>query len=288
MVHIAPVTPLRTPQVPGVDDALRVLAGRTFAVLTGAGISTDSGIPDYRGEGAPKNHPMSLNEFLSSEERRKRYWMGSHLGWHAFHAAQPNLGHIAIAQMERDGIANGVITQNVDGLHHEAGSLRVVDLHGRLDKVRCLQCGQSFARGAIAAQMERDNPGFAEQVSPNQVMPDGDVTVSSDIDFTIPQCDVCAGILKPEVVFFGEFVPTSVFHMAAQMVDRAEALVVAGSSLVVNTGMRLVAQAQKRKKPVIVINRGPTKADQLATVRIEAGTSEALVAMSEAVRVSVA
>jgi NAD-dependent SIR2 family protein deacetylase len=288
MVHIAPVTPLRAPQVPGVDDALRVLSGRTFAVLTGAGISTDSGIPDYRGEGAPKNHPMSLNEFLSSEERRKRYWMGSHLGWQAFHAAQPNLGHMAVAQMERDGIANGVITQNVDGLHHEAGSLRVVDLHGRLDKVRCLQCGQSFARGAIAAKIERDNPAFSEIVNPSQVMPDGDVKVSSDIDFTIPQCDLCSGMLKPEVVFFGEFVPTSVFQMAAQMVDRAEALVVAGSSLVVNTGMRLVAQAQKRKKPVIVINRGPTKADQLATVRIEAGTSEALVAMSEAVRVSVA
>jgi len=288
VVHIAPVTPLHAPHVPGVDDALRVLSGRSFAVLTGAGISTDSGIPDYRGEGAPKNHPMSLNEFLNSEERRKRYWMGSHLGWLTFHAARPNPGHHAIAQLEREGAATGVITQNVDGLHHEAGSRQIVDLHGRLDKVRCLDCGQSFARGAIARQIENDNPGFSERFDDSQVMPDGDVKISTDTEFTVPVCGLCEGMLKPEVVFFGEFVPTSVFQMAQKMVERSDALVVAGSSLVVNTGMRLVAQAQKRRKPVVVINRGPTKADQLATVRIEAGTSEALVAISEAVRVSVA
>ena len=288
MAHIAPVTPLHAPRVPGVDDALRVLSGRSFAVLTGAGISTDSGIPDYRGEGAPKNHPMSLNEFLNSEERRKRYWMGSHLGWLTFHAAKPNPGHLAIAQLEREGAASGVITQNVDGLHHEAGSRQIVDLHGRLDKVRCLDCGQSFARGAIARQIDDDNPGFSQRFDASQVMPDGDVKISTDTDFVVPVCDLCQGMLKPEVVFFGEFVPTSVFQMAQKMVERSDALVVAGSSLVVNTGMRLVAQAQKRRKPVVVINRGPTKADQLATVRIEAGTSEALVAISEAVRVSVA
>ena len=288
MAHIAPVTPLHAPRVPGVDDALRVLSGRSFAVLTGAGISTDSGIPDYRGEGAPKNHPMSLNEFLNSEERRKRYWMGSHLGWLTFHAAKPNPGHLAIAQLEREGAASGVITQNVDGLHHEAGSRQIVDLHGRLDKVRCLDCGQSFARGAIARQIDDDNPEFSQRFDASQVMPDGDVKISTDTDFVVPVCDLCQGMLKPEVVFFGEFVPTSVFQMAQKMVERSDALVVAGSSLVVNTGMRLVAQAQKRRKPVVVINRGPTKADQLATVRIEAGTSEALVAISEAVRVSVA
>ena len=288
MAHIAPVTPLHAPRVPGVDDALRVLSGRSFAVLTGAGISTDSGIPDYRGEGAPKNHPMSLNEFLNSEERRKRYWMGSHLGWLTFHAAKPNPGHLAIAQLEREGAASGVITQNVDGLHHEAGSRQIVDLHGRLDKVRCLDCGQSFARGAIARQIDDDNPGFSQRFDASQVMPDGDVKISTDTDFVVPVCDLCQGMLKPEVVFFGEFVPTSVFQMAQKMVERSDALVVAGSSLVVNTGMRLVAQAQKRRKPVVVINRGPTKADQLATVRIEAGTSEALVAISEAVRLSVA
>jgi len=288
VVHIAPVTQLHRSVLPEIDEALRVLSGRSFAVLTGAGISTDSGIPDYRGEGAPKNHPMSLNEFLNSSERRKRYWMGSHLGWRTFQAARPNPGHLAIAQLEREGSATGVITQNVDGLHHEAGSRQIVDLHGRLDKVRCLECGQSFSRRSVADQIDRLNPEFSQRFDSAQVMPDGDVTVQTDEDFRVPECDLCGGMLKPEVVFFGEFVPSSVFQMAASMLERSDALVVAGSSLVVNTGMRLVAQAQKRRKPVVVINRGPTKADQLATVRIEAGTSEALVAISEAVRVSVA
>ena len=288
MVHIAPVTQLHRSVLPEIDEALRVLSGRSFAVLTGAGISTDSGIPDYRGEGAPKNHPMSLNEFLNSSERRKRYWMGSHLGWRTFQAARPNPGHLAIAQLEREGSATGVITQNVDGLHHEAGSRQIVDLHGRLDKVRCLECGQSFSRRSVADQIDRLNPEFSQRFDSAEVMPDGDVTVQTDEDFRVPECDLCGGMLKPEVVFFGEFVPSSVFQMAASMLERSDALVVAGSSLVVNTGMRLVAQAQKRRKPVVVINRGPTKADQLATVRIEAGTSEALVAISEAVRVSVA
>lgn len=285
---LAPVTPLHPPVVPGVDEALNVLSGRTVAILTGAGISTDSGIPDYRGEGAPKNHPMSLNEFLNSAERRRRYWMGSHLGWRTFHKAVPNAGHKAVAQLEKDGVAVGVVTQNVDGLHHEAGSMRIVDLHGRLDRVRCLQCSQSYSRDGIAAQIDAANPGFLEAMRDQQVMPDGDVSVETDWDFVIPTCDLCEGMLKPEVVFFGEFVPTSVFQSAASLVEGADALVVAGSSLVVNTGMRLVSQAKKQKKPVVVINRGPTKADSLATVRIEAGTSEALVAMSEAVRVSVA
>jgi len=288
VVHIAPVTQLHRSVLPEIDEALRVLSGRSFAVLTGAGISTDSGIPDYRGEGAPKNHPMSLNEFLNSSERRKRYWMGSHLGWRTFQAARPNPGHLAIAQLEREGSATGVITQNVDGLHHEAGSRQIVDLHGRLDKVRCLECGQSFSRRSVADQIDRLNPEFSQRFDSAEVMPDGDVTVQTDEDFRVPECDLCGGMLKPEVVFFGEFVPSSVFQMAASMLERSDALVVAGSSLVVNTGMRLVAQAQKRRKPVVVINRGPTKADQLATVRIEAGTSEALVAISEAVRVSVA
>lgn len=288
MSPLATVTPLPREYPHGVDDALRVLSGRSFAVLTGAGISTDSGIPDYRGEGAPKNHPMSLKEFLGSEERRKRYWMGSHLGWSRFSQATPNPGHEAVAVLERDGAATGVITQNVDGLHHEAGSLRVVDLHGRLDRVRCLQCGQAFSRKAIAEQIDVLNPGFAERVDPGLVQPDGDVQVSAEIEFHVPSCDLCGGIVKPEVVFFGEFVPTSVFQSAASLVTSSDALVVAGSSLVVNTGMRLVQLAIKQRKPIVVINRGPTKADQVATVRIEGGTSETLVAMSRAVRVSIA
>lgn len=258
-----------------IERAIEVLDGRVFAALTGAGISTDSGIPDYRGEGAPKNHPMSYREFLTSYERRQRYWFGSHVGWARFASARPNLGHEALAVAEQNGAASGVITQNVDGLHHHAGSLRVVDVHGRLDRVRCIHCGQSYSRNAIADQIDRENPGLSH-VSDGVVKPDGDVSAVVPDGFVVPSCELCRGIVKPEVVFFGEFVPPGVFDRANTLLAEADALVVAGSSLVVNTGMRLVERARKQKKPVIVINRGPTKADSVATVRIEGGTSPTL------------
>jgi len=259
-----------------VERAIDILSGKVFAALTGAGISTDSGIPDYRGEGAPKNHPMSYREFLTSYERRQRYWFGSHLGWVNFANATPNPGHTALAQAEALGVSRGVVTQNVDGLHHQAGSYRVVDLHGRLDRVRCIHCGQSYSRGAIAQQITLANPGIDQSVTSGQVKPDGDVSAEVTQGFVVPDCELCGGTLKPEVVFFGEFVPPEVFVRAETIVKDADALVVAGSSLVVNTGMRLVERARKQKKPVVVINRGPTKADSVATVRIEGGTSESL------------
>lgn len=262
---------------PEIEQALQVLSGRVFTALTGAGVSTDSGIPDYRGEGAPKNHPMSYREFLTSNERRQRYWFGSHLGWRRFAAASPNPGHTALARAEVAGLAHGVITQNVDGLHHQAGSMRVVDLHGRLDRVRCIHCGQSYSRHAIADQINRLNPGL--DTDAGVVKPDGDVSAEVPENFVVPECDLCGGVVKPEVVFFGEFVPATVFAHAEDLLREADALVVAGSSLVVNTGMRLVERALKKKKPVVVINRGPTKADTVATVRIEAGTSETLSAL---------
>lgn len=267
-----------------LDEALSVLRGRRAAVLTGAGVSTDSGIPDYRGAGAPKQHPMSFTDFLQSHRHRQRYWLGSHMGWSRFAAAQPNLGHQAIAWAEEASVFSGVVTQNVDALHHKAGSLRVVDLHGRLDKVRCIHCGQSFTRQSIAQTIETLNPWLDEQDISGHIKPDGDVDVAVSADFVVPSCDMCDGVLKPEVIFFGEFVPTGVFDQAASLISRSDALVVAGSSLVVNTGMRLVNLAHKKKMPIVIINRGPTKADRLATVRIEAGTSETLDALVEGLR----
>ena len=284
MSLLAPVNSLVPATGHTVEDAASVLEGRRMCVLTGAGISTDSGIPDYRGEGAPKNHPMSFKEFVSSPERQRRYWIGAHLGWQRFHRAAPNDGHLAVAELEFEGRASGVITQNVDGLHHDAGSRRVVDLHGRLDRVRCLDCGQSYARSAVERQIAEQNPGFTEVVSADSVRPDGDVDVPAGMDFVTPRCDLCQGPLKPEVVFFGEFVPGSVFAHARALLDQSDALVVAGSSLVVNTGMRLVMLAKKRRIPIVVINRGPTRADQVATVRIEGGTSESLRSLRLAVR----
>jgi NAD-dependent SIR2 family protein deacetylase len=267
-----------------IDQAIQVLAGRPAAVLTGAGISTDSGIPDYRGVGAPKAHPMTFGDFMRSHRHRQRYWLGSHAGWSAFATARPNAGHQALAGAEADKTVLGIVTQNVDALHHKAGSLRVVDLHGRLDRVRCVHCGQSYSRDAVAHTIDDMNPWLAGIELTGHIKPDGDVDVDVTETFLVPSCEVCGGVLKPEVVFFGEFVPPSVFDHAASLIQRSEALIVAGSSLVVNTGMRLVHLAHKRKVPIVIINRGPTKADRMATVRIEGGTSETLEKLVEGLR----
>jgi NAD-dependent SIR2 family protein deacetylase len=267
-----------------LNQAVELLSGKKAAVLTGAGVSTDSGIPDYRGVGAPKQHPMSFSDFLGSHRHRQRYWLGSQMGWSRFASAEPNRGHQAIAWAEEQSFFTGVVTQNVDALHHKAGSLRVVDLHGRLDKVRCIHCGQSFTRQSIAATIERLNPWLGTQDISQHIKPDGDVDVEVSSDFVIPSCDMCEGVLKPEVIFFGEFVPAGIFDQAASIVARSQALIVAGSSLVVNTGMRLVNVAHKKRIPIVIINRGPTKADRLATVRIDAGTSETLDALVEGLR----
>ena len=265
----------------GFDEAVELLSGARIAVLTGAGVSTDSGIPDYRGEGAPRRTPMTLQTFLGSEQARKRYWAGSHLGWRSFGQVQPNGGHLALARLEAAGLATGVVTQNVDGLHRRAGSGRVVELHGSMDRVVCLQCGQLFARQAIAERLERLNPAIDLEQAVRQ-NPDGDVDVEDVDDMHLPECTVCGGMLKPDVVFFGEFVPVETFTTASGIVAAADALLVAGSSLVVNSGIRLIEVARRRRMPIVVVNRGVTKGDARAAVKIDAGTTETLTALAEA------
>ncbi|MCS5733344.1 NAD-dependent protein deacetylase [Herbiconiux daphne] len=263
-----------------VEDAAEVLSGRRIVVLTGAGMSTDSGIPDYRGEGAPKRNPMTFDQFLASDSYRKRYWAGSHLGWRMFDAAQPNDGHRILAELEDAGLVSGVVTQNVDGLHARAGTKHLVDLHGSMDRVNCLNCGQTFARASIAQRISDANPWLTE---PDLVRmaPDGDAEVAEYEAFQVPACTVCGGVLKPDVVFFGEFIPTEKFAEASAMVAASDAMVIAGSSLVVNSGIRLLEQARRRKLPVVIINRGVTKGDGRATVKIDAGTSETLRALTD-------
>lgn len=264
-----------------VSRAVDVLAGRRIAVLTGAGVSTDSGIPDYRGKGAPVRTPMTVEQFLGSESARRRYWVGSHLGWRAFAAAEPNAGHRAIADLERSGVATGVVTQNVDGLHVRAGNRRVVELHGTMRRVFCTHCGQVFDRRDLAGRVEADNPWI---LVPDGVAlgPDGDVLPESSDGFVVPACTVCGGMLKPDVVFFGEFIPAEKFREAEQLVHASEGLVIAGSSLVVNSGIRLLERARRRKLPVVIVNRGTTRADARATVKVDAGTSEVLRALADA------
>jgi NAD-dependent SIR2 family protein deacetylase len=277
------VTGIEAATTPGAlfDEAIALMRGSRVAVLTGAGVSTDSGIPDYRGEGAPVRNPMTVQTFLSSETARKRYWAGSHLGWRAFASAQPNDGHRALAGLEAAGVVSGVVTQNVDGLHRKAGSSHVVELHGASDRVGCLVCGQMFARQSVADRLELLNPHI-DLSKPARINPDGDAEVDDVESMVLPECTVCGGVLKPDVVFFGEFVPTPVYRQAAALVQRADVLLVAGSSLVVNSGVRLLEIARRRRVPIVVVNRGVTKGDRRATVKLDAGATETLTAMAEA------
>jgi NAD-dependent SIR2 family protein deacetylase len=262
-----------------LERAAEVLAGRRIVVLTGAGVSTDSGIPDYRGEGAPTRNPMTFDQFLASASFRKRYWAGSHLGWRMFDAARPNGTHRVLAELEDAGVVTGVVTQNVDGLHARAGSRHLVDLHGSMDRVNCLQCGQSFARSSVAERIAAANPGLSE---PDLVRmaPDGDADVGEWEAFVVPACTVCGGVLKPDVVFFGEFIPTEKFAEASAIVGASDAMLIAGSSLVVNSGIRLLEQARRRKLPIVIVNRGVTKGDGRATVKVDGGTTESLTALA--------
>ena len=266
-----------------IDQAMPLLEGRSIAVLTGAGVSTDSGIPDYRGEGAPVRTPMTFQQFMVDAQYRKRYWAGSHLGWRRFDGAEPNRGHIALADLEAKGLVDGVVTQNVDGLHLKAGSQHVVDLHGSMDRVRCLTCGQTFARSDVADRIATANP-WLEAISADEVNPDGDASPAAFDDFVTPDCTVCGGVLKPDIVFFGEFIPVEKFSEASALVKKADALIVAGSSLVVNSGIRLIEQARRRRIPLVVINRGVTKGDTQAAVKIDAGTSEVFLTLQQRLR----
>jgi len=265
----------------GIEKSADLLRGRRIAVLTGAGISTDSGIPAYRGAGArTRADPMTAQRYLSDEAARRRYWIGGHLGWRAFASARPNAGHIALAEMERSGLVSGVITQNVDGLHLRAGSSHVVEVHGTMRRVVCLQCDQVFDRRDIATQIERFNPWIAmpETIALN---PDGDVAPESIDGFVVPVCTVCGGMLKPDVVFFGEFVPVDRFRAAESLLRSSNALIVAGSSLVVNSGVRLVERARRRGIPLIIINHEPTRADPWAHAVLAGGTGDVLPALKE-------
>ena len=259
-----------------IDRVAELLRGRRVAVLTGAGISTDSGIPAYRGAGAStRAKPMTIQTYLADEAARRRYWLGGHLGWRAFTSPEPNPGHHALARLERSGAVSGIVTQNVDGLHLRAGSTRVVELHGTMHRVLCLDCGQVLDRRAVAQRLEELNPWVRtpENITLN---PDGDVTPESTEGFVIPPCTVCGGMLKPEVVFFGEFVPAPRFRAAESLLHASDALLVAGTSLTVNSGIRVIERARRRGIPLVIVNREPTRADGWADTVIEGGTSAVL------------
>lgn len=267
-----------------VHRAATLLNGRRVVVLSGAGLSTDSGIPDYRGPDAPPRRPMTYDEFVSGPAAQQRYWARSHVGWRRMSQAQPNDGHRAVAGLEDAGVVTTIITQNVDGLHQAAGSSEVVDLHGRLSRVVCLRCGDLSSRAVLDERLAELNPGFAddEQVSAAAQRPDGDADITAFDGFVIAACLVCGGPLKPDVVFFGENVPPPRVRRCYEAVDAAGALLVAGSSLAVQSGLRFVRRSHERGLPIVLVNRGATRGDPLVTVKVDGGCTPVLLALLRA------
>jgi NAD-dependent SIR2 family protein deacetylase len=269
---------------PEAPELINVLAGQRIVVLTGAGLSTDSGIPDYRGPDSPPSNPMTIRQFTSDPEFRQRYWARNHVGWRHMDATQPNAGHRALARLEANGVVTGVVTQNVDLLHTKAGSTTVIDLHGTYARVVCLSCEHTVTRAALAEELEALNPGFlerAEAVGGIAVAPDADAMVAETASFRYVDCARCGGMLKPDIVYFGENVPKERVAQAHSLVSDADALLVAGSSLTVFSGLRFVRQAAAAGMPIAIVNRGPTRGDGLASVKVEGGCSELLALLAD-------
>ena len=250
-------------------------------VLSGAGLSTESGIPDYRGpDGTRRVTPMTYAEFVGAAEGRRRYWARAYAGWRRFAAAEPNEGHRVVAALQRRGLVPGVITQNVDRLHQRAGSPAVLELHGSLDRVVCLGCGSATPREAVHRLLRQANPDFPSAAG--QVRPDGDVVVADDVvrGFTGPSCPACGSdLMKPDVVYFGESVPKERVDRAFAMVEAAQSLVVLGSSLKVMSGYRFVRRMATLRRPVAIVTRGWSRGDAEATVRVDAALGVTLTAL---------
>ncbi len=271
-----------------VDELIELLRGKRVVALTGAGCSTESGIPDYRGPETPprKRPPIQHREFVDKPEWRRRYWARSMIGWPKISAARPNATHTALAGLEHAGVIAGTITQNVDGLHQAAGSREVIELHGALARVRCLACEAITSRETVQDRLCTANPtwvgGDGVAGSQNEAAPDGDADVDEIYDaFEVVACP-CGGTLMPDVVFFGGSVPRTTLDAAWAMFGLAEVLLVVGSSLTVFSGYRFVRRAGEHGIPVAIINRGPTRGDPHAILRIDAVSSTTLLAVQRA------
>lgn len=272
------------PDLEVLHEIADLVAGGRVCLLTGAGMSTESGIPDYRGpDGTRRVQPMTYQEFTAGPESRRRYWSRAHVGWQRFAASAPNAGHRVVAALQRHGFVSGIITQNVDGLHQRAGARDVLELHGTLSLVRCLTCEDRIPREELEQRLAELNPGFAERVRTGEIRPDGDVALAEeDVEaFVLATCRVCgADTLKPDVVYFGENVPKDRVARAYDAVDASDTLLVLGSSLAVMSGYRFVRHSHKAGRPIAIITRGRTRGDEQATHRIDAGLGESLVTLA--------
>ncbi len=273
---------------------VEIFGAGNVAVLSGAGLSTESGIPDYRGpsgQARRSGQPMTYQAFTGSAAARQRYWARSHLGWRHIAGATPNQGHRAVALLERAGLVRGIITQNVDGLHQAAGAAAVTELHGSLHRVVCLSCWQRSPREELDARLRAANPGWADGFAAGgaeagaseaepAVNPDGDVALEDTAGFVVVDCTSCGGLLKPDVVFFGENVPRPRVSSCFDLVSASSALVVLGSSLTVLSGLRYVRHAASAGLPVVIVNQGATRGDSLATATIDAPLGATLTAVA--------
>ncbi len=249
-----------------------------LVVITGAGCSAPSGIPTYRNAAAEwqRPNPIQHRDFLSSEVDRQRYWIRSFAGWPAVREALPNQAHRCLADLERRGIVQLLVTQNVDQLHHKAEHQRIVELHGRLDQVICLDCGDLSTRQDMQLRLSTLNPGLSEQAV--TIAPDGDAEVSTEsVKIRIPECRRCGGVLKPNVVFFGGAVPRYIVNTTVESIDSADGVLVVGSSLTVFSAFRFCRHAHRTNKPIAIINRGITRADDLATLKLDGDCQQTFV-----------
>jgi NAD-dependent SIR2 family protein deacetylase len=263
---------------------VEAFATGNVAILSGAGLSTESGIPDYRGpsgQARRTGQPMTYQAFTGSAAARQRYWARSHLGWRYITGASPNAGHLAVAALERAGLVSGIITQNVDGLHQAAGAGGVRELHGSLHRVVCLSCWQRTPRETLDARLRAANPSWTAAVPGLEpaVNPDGDVALEETSGFVVVDCLSCGGLLKPDVVFFGENVPRPRVEECFSVVASSSALVVLGSSLTVASGLRYVRRASSLGIPVVIVNQGATRGDELATAVLDAPLGVTLTAL---------
>ena len=266
-----------------IDRLRELLATGGVVVLSGAGISTESGIPDYRGPSGQLRArlPMTVQEFMASAAARRRYWARSYVGWRRIAHAQPNTGHLAVAALQRRGAVSGVITQNVDGLHQAAGTRDVIELHGGLDHVVCLDCGARSPRSELDERLAAVNGEFATEIA--ELNPDGDVELADELvaSFVLVGCECCGSdLLKPDVVFFGENVPRPRVARCFELVERASSLLVLGSSLTVMSGLRFVHRAAAGAIPVAIVNQGTTRGDEYADVRLDGPLGEVLAALA--------
>jgi NAD-dependent SIR2 family protein deacetylase len=260
-----------TPTKPSIGSLAGLVAEGGVAVLSGAGLSTESGIPDYRGPTgrSRRAEPMTYQRFVGSAEARRRYWARSHVGWRQIGQAVPNAGHRAVADLERRGLIAGIVTQNVDGLHQAAGARRVIELHGGLDRVVCLSCRERTPRGELERRLSAANPRWAAE---GRINPDGDAVLTDEqvAGFRVVDCASCGGLLKPDVIFFGENVPKERVQECFAVVAGARALLVLGSSLAVKSGLRFVTKAAELGIPIAIVNQGPTGGDADAALTVDA------------------